>query len=41
MERRKVPQNENLWNFLEATDFAYQLITGQGTGNDFDKRNEN
>ena len=32
IERRKIPEHENLWNFLEATDFAYQIITGQGTG---------
>lgn len=30
--RGKVKSNDNLWNFLEATDFAYQIVTGQGTG---------
>ena len=33
MERRKLPEHENLWNFLEATDFTYQIATAQGTGN--------
>ena len=31
MERRKKPLHQNLWNFLESTDFAYQIISGQGT----------
>ena len=28
---RKKPIHENLWSFLESTDFAYQVVTGQGT----------
>ena len=27
----KEPPTNNLWNFLEATDFAYQVVSGQGT----------
>lgn len=30
-ERRKKTRSQNLWNFLESTDFAYQVISGQGT----------
>ncbi|XP_066935191.1 potassium channel subfamily K member 15-like [Clytia hemisphaerica] len=30
-QMRKKPAHENLWSFLESTDFAYQVVTGQGT----------
>ena len=29
--QRKIPR-ENLWNFIEATDFTFNILTGQGTG---------
>ncbi|XP_004206962.1 two pore potassium channel protein sup-9 [Hydra vulgaris] len=32
IERRKLPEHENLWNFFESTDFTYQIVTAQGTG---------
>lgn len=25
---------EDLWNFIEATDFSFNILTGQGTGID-------
>ncbi|XP_065061899.1 potassium channel subfamily K member 15-like [Rhopilema esculentum] len=31
LKQRPVPK-ENLWNFIEATDFSFNILTGQGTG---------
>ena len=30
--RQRAFPRENLWNFIEATDFTFNILTGQGTG---------